>query len=61
MSKNVKLENVLASGNYIIKQYIFTWRYLSCMADELSEIVSDASFRALAAFCSPSAAMTWDL
>ena len=31
------------------------------MADELSEIVSDASFRALAAFCSPSAAMTWDL
>ena len=36
-----------------------TWRYLSCIADELSEMVSEASFRALAAFCSPSAAITW--
>ena len=34
-------------------------RYLSCMAEDLSEMVSEACFSARAAFCSPSAAITW--
>jgi hypothetical protein len=36
----------------------FTWRYRSWRADGLSAIISEASLRALLAFCSPSAAMT---
>ena len=35
------------------------WRYLSCRAAGLSEMMSLASFRALLAFCSPSAAITY--
>ena len=35
------------------------WRYLSWRAAGLSEMMSLASFRALLAFCSPSAAITW--
>ena len=36
------------------------WRYLSCRAAGLSEMMSLASFRALLAFCSPSAAITYN-
>ena len=36
------------------------WRYLSCKAAGDSEMMSLASFRALEAFCSPSAAITWE-
>ena len=35
-----------------------TWRYLSCSADGVSAITSEASRRARLAFCSPSAAIT---
>ena len=35
------------------------WRYLSCRAEGDSAITSAASFRALEAFNSPSAAITW--
>ena len=38
---------------------VLACRYLSCMAEELSEMVSEACFSARAAFCSPSAAITW--
>jgi len=36
------------------------WRYLNCRAAGLSEMMSLASLRALLAFCSPSAAITWN-
>ena len=35
------------------------WRYRSCKAEDDSLMISDASLRARAAFCSPSAAITW--
>ena len=35
-----------------------TWRYLSCSADGVSAITSEASRRARLAFCSPPAAIT---
>lgn len=38
--------------------YIGTWRYRSCRAAGESPMTSEASRRALLAFCSPSAAMT---
>ena len=38
--------------------WVRVWRYLSCRAEGLSLMMSEASFRALEAFCSPSAAMT---
>ena len=41
------------------KSLALACRYLSCMAEELSEMVSEACFSARAAFCSPSAAITW--
>ena len=37
----------------------FTCKYLNCSAEEESAITSDASRKALLAFCSPSAAITY--
>ena len=37
----------------------FTWRYLSCRAEQLSAMTLLAAARDLEAFCSPSAAITW--
>ena len=44
--------------NGILIILFHTWRYLSCSADGVSAITSEASRRARLAFCSPSAAIT---
>ena len=55
--------NSIGSGKMMVEFFsaeiwVSVWRYLSCRADLDSEMISEASFRALEAFCSPSAAMT---
>ncbi len=45
------------SAAYLYK-VVLTCKYLSCSADDDSAMTSEASFSALEAFCSPSAAMT---
>ena len=48
----------LSNSNVSKESLSLACRYLSCMAEELSEMVSEACFSARAAFCSPSAAIT---
>ena len=57
--------NSMGMGNTMVEFFsedmvARVWRYLSWRAAGLSEMMSLASFRALLAFCSPSAAITYN-
>ena len=57
---NINLDSGSLDTKYAGYKIWLTWRYLSCRAEQLSAMTLLAAARDLEAFCSPSAAITWE-